>query len=41
MLQHVEFAGVHSGDAAMAIPHTLESSMIEKVRRQLIHLQKH
>lgn len=33
MLQHVEFAGVHSGDAAMVMPpHTLSQSMIEKVR---------
>ena len=33
MLQHVEFAGVHSGDAAMVMPpHTLSESMIEKVR---------
>ena len=33
MLQHVEFAGVHSGDAAMVMPpHTLSSEMIETVR---------
>ena len=33
MLQHVEFAGVHSGDAAMVMPpHTLSSVMIETVR---------
>jgi len=33
MLQHVEFAGVHSGDAAMVMPpHTLSEAMLEKVR---------
>ncbi len=33
MLQHVEFAGVHSGDAAMVMPpHTLTPEMLEKVR---------
>lgn len=33
MLQHVEFAGVHSGDAAMVMPpHTLSESMLETVR---------
>jgi carbamoyl-phosphate synthase large subunit len=33
MLQHVEFAGVHSGDAAMVMPpHTLSPEMIETVR---------
>ena len=41
MLQHVEFAGVHSGDAAMVMPpHTLESSMIEKVRKATHSLAK-
>ena len=34
MLQHVEFAGVHSGDAAMVMPpHTLSEVMLEKVRK--------
>jgi carbamoyl-phosphate synthase large subunit len=34
MLQHIEFAGVHSGDAAMVLPpHDLESSMIDEVRQ--------
>ena len=34
MLQHIEFAGVHSGDAAMVLPpHDLDSSMIEEVRQ--------
>ena len=33
MLQHVEFAGVHSGDAAMVMPpHTLSTEVIETVR---------
>lgn len=33
MLQHVEFAGVHSGDAAMVMPpHTLSEAILEKVR---------
>ena len=33
MLQHVEFAGVHSGDAAMVMPpHTLSEPVLEKVR---------
>ena len=33
MLQHVEFAGVHSGDAAMVMPpHTLSTQVIETVR---------
>ncbi|MGB0344903.1 MAG: ATP-grasp domain-containing protein, partial [Coraliomargarita sp.] len=34
MLQHVEFAGVHSGDAAMVMPpHTLSEDMQERVRQ--------
>ena len=33
ILQHVEFAGVHSGDAAMVMPpHSIPESMLEKVR---------
>ncbi len=33
MLQHIEFAGVHSGDASMVMPpHTLDSAMLDKVR---------
>lgn len=33
ILQHVEFAGVHSGDAAMVMPpHTLSEAMLDKVR---------
>ena len=33
MLEHIEFAGVHSGDAAMVLPpHTLSPDMLETVR---------
>lgn len=33
MLQHVEFAGVHSGDAAMVMPpHTLSEKLLDAVR---------
>ncbi|MFP4070086.1 MAG: carbamoyl-phosphate synthase large subunit, partial [Opitutales bacterium] len=33
MLQHVEFAGVHSGDAAMVMPpHSLSDAVLDKVR---------
>src|SRR3954468_3618236 len=33
MLEHVEFAGVHSGDAAMVLPpHTLKDPVIRKIR---------
>jgi carbamoyl-phosphate synthase large subunit len=33
MLEHIEFAGVHSGDAAMVMPpHTLSKTMLETVR---------
>jgi carbamoyl-phosphate synthase large subunit len=33
MLEHIEFAGVHSGDAAMVMPpHTLPKSMLDTVR---------
>jgi len=33
MLEHIEFAGVHSGDAAMVLPpHTLSQKVIEKIR---------
>jgi carbamoyl-phosphate synthase large subunit len=33
MLEHIEFAGVHSGDAAMVLPpHTLSPSVIETIR---------
>ena len=34
MLEHIEHAGVHSGDAAMVMPpHTLDSALIEEVRQ--------
>ena len=34
MLEHIEFAGVHSGDAAMVMPpHTLPPAMLATVRR--------
>jgi len=33
MLEHIEYAGVHSGDAAMVMPpHTLSPSMLQTVR---------
>ncbi len=33
MLEHVEFAGVHSGDAAMVLPpHTLDQTTIDTIR---------
>jgi carbamoyl-phosphate synthase large subunit len=33
MLEHIEFAGVHSGDAAMVMPpHTLPPAMLDRVR---------
>ncbi|MGF1452787.1 MAG: carbamoyl-phosphate synthase large subunit, partial [Opitutales bacterium] len=32
MLEHIEFAGVHSGDAAMVLPpHTLDREMLDRV----------
>src|SRR5678816_4601571 len=34
MLEHIEYAGVHSGDAAMVLPpHTLSQSVIETIRQ--------
>jgi carbamoyl-phosphate synthase large subunit len=34
MLEHIEYAGVHSGDAAMVLPpHTLSNEIISEVRR--------
>src|ERR1022692_3358942 len=34
MLEHIEFAGVHSGDAAMVLPpHTLSKKVIETMRQ--------
>ncbi|WP_269525497.1 carbamoyl-phosphate synthase large subunit [Coraliomargarita parva] len=41
MLQHVEFAGVHSGDAAMVMPpHTLSKDMLNTVRDATYALAK-
>ncbi len=34
MLEHIEFAGVHSGDAAMVLPpHTLKPNVVDTVRQ--------
>ena len=34
LLEHIEFAGVHSGDAAMVLPpHTLSQPVMEKIRQ--------
>ena len=41
MLQHIEFAGVHSGDAAMVLPpHDLDVDMIDEVREATHSLAK-
>jgi len=41
MLEHIEFAGVHSGDAAMVMPpHTLPKPMLETVRQATHALAK-
>ena len=41
MLQHIEFAGVHSGDAAMVLPpHDLPKEMIDEVRQASHDLAK-
>jgi carbamoyl-phosphate synthase large subunit len=41
MLQHIEFAGVHSGDAAMVLPpHDLPKEMIDEVRQASYDLAK-
>lgn len=41
MLEHIEFAGVHSGDAAMVLPpHTLGKAMLDKVREATYALAK-
>ncbi len=41
MLEHIEFAGVHSGDAAMVLPpHTLNSSIIQTIREYTIAMAK-
>jgi carbamoyl-phosphate synthase large subunit len=39
MLEHVEYAGVHSGDAAMVLPpHTLSARMLDIVREATVNL---
>jgi len=41
MLEHIEFAGVHSGDAAMVMPpHTLSPALLDTVRRATHALAK-
>jgi carbamoyl-phosphate synthase large subunit len=41
MLEHIEFAGVHSGDAAMVLPpHTLSKAMLQTVREATYALAK-
>ena len=41
MLEHIEFAGVHSGDAAMVMPpHTLNAAMLNTVRTATYALAK-
>jgi carbamoyl-phosphate synthase large subunit len=41
MLEHIEYAGVHSGDAAMVMPpHTLPRSMLETVRKATYELAR-
>jgi carbamoyl-phosphate synthase large subunit len=41
MLEHIEFAGVHSGDAAMVMPpHTLGKEMLSEVRKATHALAK-
>jgi carbamoyl-phosphate synthase large subunit len=41
MLEHIEYAGVHSGDAAMVMPpHTLPKSMLSTVRKATYELAR-
>ena len=41
MLEHIEYAGVHSGDAAMVIPpHTLTENILKEVREATFALAK-
>src|SRR5690606_18084319 len=41
MLEHIEFAGVHSGDAAMVMPpHTLGEEMLDQVRKASVALAR-
>ncbi len=41
VLEHIEFAGVHSGDAAMVLPpHTLKAPMMAQIREATLALAK-
>jgi carbamoyl-phosphate synthase large subunit len=41
MLEHIEYAGVHSGDAAMVMPpHTLSAEMLNTVRKATYELAR-
>ena len=41
MLEHIEYAGVHSGDAAMVLPpHTLPENILNEVRKATFDLAK-
>lgn len=41
MLEHIEHAGVHSGDSAMVLPpHTLPRTMIDKIRKATLAMAK-
>jgi carbamoyl-phosphate synthase large subunit len=41
MLEHIEFAGVHSGDAAMVLPpHTLSPKVIETIREYTLAMTR-
>ena len=41
MLEHIEYAGVHSGDAAMVLPpHTLQANILDEVRQATYALAK-
>ena len=41
ILEHIEMAGVHSGDSAMAIPpHTLSEAQLDRMRRATVALAK-
>lgn len=41
MLEHIEYAGVHSGDAAMVLPpHTLSENVLDEVRKATYDLAK-
>jgi len=41
ILEHIEFAGVHSGDAAMVLPsHTLSQDVLQKIRELTIAMAR-